>query len=114
MTAPSNYVANVLGDDLIDAPMPVESNPVPVRPDPEEPVLVLYGDREGVTVVVAAESVEEVERFIIRTFGDGVYIDCIDLSVDQRPLSIRYTAGLVPDEEVARAACSSSTRRTAK
>lgn len=45
-----NFVANVLGEDLIDHDMPVESKPDPVRPS-DEGLLILYGDkRDGVTV----------------------------------------------------------------
>lgn len=97
-----NYVANVIGEDLVEDDMPVESRPAPLRLG-DEGLLVLYGDTQtGVTVVVAASDPDDAERRILATFSDSAYIDCIDLSVDQRPLSINLTAGLVPDEAVAR------------
>lgn len=94
------WVANVIGEDLIDEDMPVEQvkrlGLAPLRIDDDEPLLVLYGDREtGVTVVVAAPDENEVERAIIATFGLDAHIDCIDRSADQRPLMVNLVAGRI-------------------
>lgn len=77
----SLYQANVIGDGLIDEERPVGSPPLIVG---DEGLVVLYGDTEGVTIIVAATDEDEAERRIIATWGDGAYIDELVPSV---PLS---------------------------
>jgi hypothetical protein len=94
------YVANVVGENLISAPMPVESRPNPLAVgDQGELVYVLYGDLEsGVTVCVEADSYEDAERLIVRAFGDGPSIDCIDESVPQeRPVNLSFVVSTCHD-----------------
>lgn len=99
------YVANVLGDNLIPEPIPVEAS-APVRyGEDADDLFVLYGDLEGVTCALVADDLDDAERIIIRTFGDMVDIDDLQESVNQiTPLSesFRRDAGFAvkpPDDE---------------
>ncbi len=65
------YTANVLGTDIIDHEKPVGSPPRAIGGG----LFVDYGDREGVTLHLAAENENDAERRIIRELGDGVTID---------------------------------------
>lgn len=91
------YVANVLGNGLIDGSMDVGSRPV--RPS-DEGIFILYGDGDGVTVAVAADDEDDAERRIIASFSDDVTIDDLQEGSDQRPLWINLLAGRV-DEDIA-------------
>lgn len=66
------YQANVIGDGLIDEERPVGSPPLIVG---DEGLVVINGDREGVTIIVAATDADEAERRIIATWGDSAFID---------------------------------------
>lgn len=82
------YVANVIGDELIPAPIPVEAA-APVRyGEGADDLFVLYGDLEGITCVLVADDENDAERIIIRTFGDMLTIDDLQESDTQvTPLS---------------------------
>lgn len=95
--ARENFIANLIGESLVEG-LPEEGIAEPPVRVGDEGILALYGDGEGVTVVVAAYNLADAERRIVATFGDAAFIDDLQESVDDRPLSVAYTAGRVGDE----------------
>jgi hypothetical protein len=81
------YVANLIGENIVAEPMPVESRPNPLAfGDSGEFVYVLYGDREtGVTVCLDAADEQEAARLIRRAFDSDPYIDDLQESAAQEP-----------------------------
>lgn len=75
------FQANVIGNDLIPDEKPVSSTPQLIG---TEGLVVLYGDREGVTVATAAPDEAEVERRIIATFGDVTIDDLQPMAFNLR------------------------------
>lgn len=101
-TALTAFVANVVGDGIVDAELPVGSRPIRLGDAPDT-LLVLYGSPDvGATVALAAADELDAERVIVAVLGDAHAIDDLQESVDQRPLAIAHLAGLVDDRVAAR------------
>lgn len=75
------FRANVIGERLIEDERLVGSPPLIVG---DEGLIVLYGDTEGVTVVVAATDEADAERRVMATWSDAFIDELVPVVLSRR------------------------------